>query len=84
MALPTSPPTTRSKFDADGLIEPLSSREVEILRLMASGLDNAEIAARLFLSPNTLKAHTQNIYEKMGVHSRIQAVNMARQIKLLE
>lgn len=79
------PQSTRHfKYDPDGLVEPLSSREVEILNLMASGLNNAEIAARLYLSPNTLKAHTQNIYGKLGVHSRVQALNKARVFKLIE
>ena len=50
---------------------------------MAEGLSNAEIAARLYLSPNTLKSHTQNIYGKLDVHSRVQAVNKARELKLI-
>lgn len=67
----------------DGLIEPLSNREKEVLALIAAGLTNAAIAARLCLSPHTLKAHTQNIYGKLQVHSRVQAVNRARELKLL-
>ena len=67
----------------NGLVEPLSPREKEVLELMAAGLSNAEIAARLFLSPNTLKAHTQNIFGKLGVHSRVQAIDRAREINLL-
>jgi LuxR family maltose regulon positive regulatory protein len=68
---------------ADGLLEPLSNREQEVLALIAAGLSNAEIAARLCLSPHTLKAHTQNIYGKLNVHSRVQAVNRARELNLL-
>ena len=64
------------------LIEPLSNREKEVLALMVEGLSNSEIAARLYLSPNTLKAHTQNIYGKLDVHSRVQAVVKARNLKL--
>jgi LuxR family transcriptional regulator, maltose regulon positive regulatory protein len=66
-----------------GLIEPLSEREIEVLRLLADGLSNAEIAQKLYLSPNTLKAHTQNIYSKLDVHSRLQATNRARELKII-
>ncbi|HEY3345779.1 MAG TPA: LuxR C-terminal-related transcriptional regulator [Anaerolineaceae bacterium] len=66
-----------------GLVEPLSERELEVLRLIAEGLSNAEIARKLYLSPNTLKAHTQTIYGKLDVHSRVQAVNNARELGLL-
>jgi LuxR family maltose regulon positive regulatory protein len=70
------------KWRAD-LIDPLSERELEVLRLLASGLPPAEVAKKLFLSPFTLKAHTQNIYTKLSVHSRIQAINKARELELL-
>jgi LuxR family transcriptional regulator, maltose regulon positive regulatory protein len=73
----------RLTFDSDGLLEPLSPREIEVLALMAQGLTNTEIARRLYLSPNTLKAHTQNIYSKLDIHSRIHAVNKARELKLI-
>ncbi|MFZ5855700.1 MAG: LuxR C-terminal-related transcriptional regulator [Chloroflexota bacterium] len=66
------------------LVEPLSEREVEVLRHIANGLSNSEIAQRLYLSPNTLKAHTQNIFLKLEVHSRLQAVNKARELGLIE
>jgi LuxR family maltose regulon positive regulatory protein len=65
------------------LIEPLSDRELEVLHLMAQGLSNPEIAKRLFLSTNTLKAHAQNIYIKLDVHNRMEAVNKARELGLL-
>ena len=68
----------------DGLIEPLSNREIEVLTSMALGLSNVEIATKLFLSPNTLKSHTQNIFGKLGVHSRVQAVNKARLLNLIK
>ena len=64
--------------------EALTDRETEVLRLLADGLSNAEIAQRLYLSPNTLKAHTQNIYSKLDVHSRVQLVNKARELGLIE
>jgi len=72
----------RKKY-SQGLLEPLSSREIEVLILMAQGLSNSDIAGRLYLSTNTLKAHTQNIYGKLAVHSRVQAVNKARELNLI-
>jgi ATP/maltotriose-dependent transcriptional regulator MalT len=68
---------------AEGLVESLSERELEVLQLMARGLSNPEIAKRLYLSPNTLKAHSQNIYQKLDVHSRVQAVARGRELGLL-
>jgi LuxR family maltose regulon positive regulatory protein len=65
------------------LVEPLSERELEVLQLLAKGLTNREIAARLFLSLNTVKRHTLNIYGKLGVHSRTQAVARARALGIL-
>jgi LuxR family maltose regulon positive regulatory protein len=65
------------------IIEPLSERELEVLRLLAGGLSNREIAERLYLSLNTLKAHTANIYSKLGAHSRMQAVNRAKALGVL-
>ena len=66
-----------------GLVTPLSERELEVLRLLASGMPSADVAKKLFLSPFTLKAHTQNIYNKLDVHSRIEAINKAREMDLL-
>jgi len=65
------------------LVEPLSERELEVLQLIAEGLTNPEIASRLFLSLNTVKAHARNIYGKLGVHSRTQAVARASALGLL-
>ncbi|MFC2023167.1 LuxR C-terminal-related transcriptional regulator [Chloroflexota bacterium] len=65
------------------LVEPLSERELEVLQLIAEGLTNREIASRLFLSLNTVKAHTRNIYGKLGVRSRTQAVARARALGVL-
>jgi LuxR family maltose regulon positive regulatory protein len=64
------------------LVEPLSERELEVLRLIAEGLSNPEIAARLYLSVNTLRAHTTHIYQKLDVHSRMQAVARAKELGL--
>jgi len=66
-----------------GLIEPLSEREIEVLRLIAEGLTNKEISARLFLSTNTVKAHSRNIYGKLGVVNRTQAGARGRELGLV-
>jgi len=65
------------------LIEPLSEREIEILHLIADGQSNQKIGAKLFLSLNTVKAHTRNIYGKLGVNSRTQAAARARALGIL-
>jgi LuxR family maltose regulon positive regulatory protein len=78
------PPTTfqPSTFQPANLIEPLSERELEVLRLIGAGYSNSDIAAQLFLSLNTVKKHTSNIFGKLGVDSRTQAVAAARQLGL--
>jgi LuxR family maltose regulon positive regulatory protein len=63
--------------------EPLTPRELEVLQLMSGGLSNAEIARKLYLTVNTLKAHTNSIYGKLDVHSRMQAVNRGRELGIL-
>ncbi len=80
---PSKPASEKPASRNQDLIEPLSDREIEVLCLLADGLSNAEIATQLYLSPNTLKAHTQNIYSKLDVHSRVQAVNRARELKII-
>ena len=67
-----------------GLVEPLSKRELEVLGLIAEGLSNKEIAERLFVSPQTAKVHVRNIYSKLDVSSRTQAVALARGLGLLD
>jgi ATP/maltotriose-dependent transcriptional regulator MalT len=79
----TAGTTVRADKGQARLVDPLSERELEVLRLLADGLPPAEVAKKLFLSPFTLKAHTQNIYTKLGVHSRIEAINKARELGLL-
>ena len=66
------------------LIEPLSSRELEVLTLIDQGLSNREIAARLTLAISTVKTHINNIYGKLGVQTRVQAIKEARDLKLIQ
>jgi len=78
------PPTAeRPGVDMSSLIEPLSGREIEVLHLLAAGLANPEIAQRLFVSLPTVKTHTRNIYGKLGVHTRKEAVARARMLGIL-
>jgi len=83
-AAPASARVAPAPPPSAGLVEPITRRELDVLRLMAEGLSNAEIARRLYLTLNTLKAHTNSIYGKLDVHSRLQAVNRARQLGLLD
>ncbi len=75
--------STHTQVPASELVEPLSERELEVLQLVAEGLTNPEIAARLYVSLNTIKVHTRNIYGKLGVNNRIQAVAKGRDLGIL-
>ncbi len=68
---------------AQPLIEPLSQRELEILRLISQGLSNDEIRKRLFLALDTVKGHNRKIFEKLHVQRRTEAVAQARKLGLL-
>jgi LuxR family maltose regulon positive regulatory protein len=65
------------------LIEPLSERELEVLRLLRTDLNGPEIARELIVSLNTVRTHTQNIYAKLGVNNRRAAVRRAEELNLL-
>jgi len=65
------------------LVESLSERELDVLRLLAEGLSNGEIAQRLIVSVGTVKTHVHNIIEKLGVSNRTQAVARSRELALL-
>jgi LuxR family maltose regulon positive regulatory protein len=67
----------------NNLVEPLSDRELEVLRLIAEGLSNREIADRLVVVVGTVKWYINNIYTKLGIHSRTQALARARELDLL-
>jgi LuxR family maltose regulon positive regulatory protein len=67
----------------EGLIEPLTDRELTILRLLPAPTSLRELAAQLFVTPNTLKTHLRAIYRKLGAESREEAVIRARERGLL-
>jgi ATP/maltotriose-dependent transcriptional regulator MalT len=82
-ALPVTPAKRdRAEFYAKGL-EPLSDRELEVLGLIAVGLTNQEIAQQLIVTVGTVKSHTHNIYSKLGVKNRAQAIKLARELNLI-
>jgi len=72
-----------SNESAARLTEPLSQKELKTLQLLISGLSNKEIAEQLFVSPNTVKTHLRNIYDKMRVNNRAQAIARARELGLI-
>jgi LuxR family maltose regulon positive regulatory protein len=76
-------PNLRPAPSAQSLIEPLSQREIEILQLIAQGLSNHEISKRLFLALSTVKGHNRNIFGKLEVQSRTEAIARARELGLL-
>ena len=77
------PDLTRPTVQQTALIEPLTDREMEVLLCLAERLSNAEIAQRLFISLPTVKSHTRNIYGKLGVHNRKEAVARAKALGIL-
>ena len=67
---------------SQALIEPLSERELDVLRLLGTDLDGPEIARELIVSLNTVRTHTKNIYAKLGVNNRRAAVRRAKELDL--
>jgi two-component system, NarL family, nitrate/nitrite response regulator NarL len=65
-------------------VEPLTPRELEVLRALTEGLSTPEICERLFIAPNTLRTHVQNIMGKLRVHSKLEAVAFALRHRLVE
>jgi LuxR family transcriptional regulator, maltose regulon positive regulatory protein len=81
--IPSSPVIPAATVQAEGLMESLSEREHDVLRLLAAGLTNDEIAGELVLALPTIKTHLQHIYSKLAVHGRREAVVRARQLKVI-
>ncbi len=75
-------PQSRITNQKSKIIEPLSEREIEVLRLLRSELSGPEIAQRLIVSLNTLRTHTKNIFHKLGVNNRRAAVHRAEELDL--
>ncbi len=76
--LPEATPTSRM-----GIYGELSERELEVLQRVAEGETNREIAEGLFLSPDTIKSHVSNIYRKLDVNRRAQAVARAKELEII-
>jgi LuxR family maltose regulon positive regulatory protein len=74
---------TAGNAGQQGLIEPLSERELDVLRLLGSDLDGPDIARQLFVSLSTVRTHTQRIYAKLGVNNRRAAIRAAEELNLL-
>jgi LuxR family maltose regulon positive regulatory protein len=77
------PPSFGLRTVPSSLVEPLSERELEVLRLVAEGLSNREIAEQLVVAVGTVKAHLHNICGKLDVQNRTQAILRAQQLGLL-
>ena len=73
----------RAARQPTGLVEPLSERELDVLRLLGTDLDGPDIARELMVSLNTVRTHTKNIYAKLGVNNRRAAVRRAEELDLL-
>ena len=80
---PTLDAGSEKRPDQAGLIEPLTERELEVLRLLAQGMKYSEIAAHLVVSLNTVRFHVKGIYSKLGVSKQARAIARARQLGLL-
>ena len=77
-------PTREFVKDAARLAElGITAREFEILELIAGGMSNREIAEKLFVSENTVKTHSSRLFDKLGAKRRTQAVQIAKQIRLI-
>jgi predicted ATPase/DNA-binding CsgD family transcriptional regulator len=82
-ALQDAPALLEPKDTSQLLVEPLSPREFDVLKLLMAGFSNAEIAQQLFISVATVKVHTRSIYGKLNVNNRTQAILQAQKLNLL-
>jgi LuxR family maltose regulon positive regulatory protein len=82
-AAPDAPHTRRPRVALAGLVEMLSERELEVLRLLAAGKRNREIAEELWVAPDTVKKHVTHILDKLGAANRTEASARARELGLL-
>jgi LuxR family maltose regulon positive regulatory protein len=85
-SIPTEAPAhskIRSRIPVADLLEPLSERELKVLRLLRTHLTIKEISQELFVAPSTIRTHVRNIYSKLGVHYRIEAIRKAGQLSLI-
>jgi LuxR family maltose regulon positive regulatory protein len=80
---PVSPPSQPPPQSAQALMEPLTERELEVLRFLTTHLSSTEIAEELFISVNTVRYHIKNIYGKLDVHRRTDAIQRSRELGLL-
>jgi DNA-binding NarL/FixJ family response regulator len=74
----------RDRGDERKMMEPLTPRELEVLRALTEGMSTPDICERLFIAPNTLRTHVQNIMGKLRVHSKLEAVAFALRYRLVE
>lgn len=74
---------TKNPIPKSYLLDPLSARELEVLNFLSKGFTNRDIAAQLYISASTVKTHTLNIYEKLGVANRTQAIVKAKEYRLI-
>lgn len=80
---PKEPIAAARGLPVANLIEPLSERELEVLRLLNSHLTVPEIAREMLIAPSTLRSHVRSIFLKLDVHGRIEALQKARDLGLL-
>ena len=79
----TEPPVGRASESDQPLLDPLTAREREVLELIAEGLSNREIAARLFIATSTVKGYVHSLLRKLEADSRTKAISRARELHLL-
>lgn len=76
-------PATATRVAGQGLLDPLSEREIEVLSSVAGGRTNAQVGVELYISPSTVKTHLESIYSKLAVRSRLEAVTRAQSLGIL-